>query len=133
MKAKKTLRFVVVAIMIAAIFAMGANMKDVMVEIWKYIIEIDKGYMWIINIAIGAVVAILVSQIDSKLAKVISVILFVVAVLVSECLLWHRSEIGATLIEGIIKKETLINTGIGVLASTIAYIILEKGDEAESK
>ncbi len=131
MKAKKTVKFAVVAILIAMIFIVGANTPRVIKEMWKYVTEIDKGYMWIINIAIAAIVAFIVSRVPSRKAKVLSVVSFLLTVILAECIIWHIGEISAILMTTIAKRNW-IYVGVGVLASTIAYLVIEKDNGIET-
>lgn len=131
MKAKKTFKFAVVAVFIAMIFIVGANTPDLFKAIWKYATEVDKGYMWIVNIVIGAIVAVIVAQGRSKTAKFLAMISFLIAVLLSECIIWHRSEITAILMSATDQEEKWVYVGIGVLASIIAYLIVEKDTGTE--
>lgn len=129
MRAKNFIKFAVIAVVIAMIFAiLGGNVKEVFRNIWKFAIETDKGYMWIVNIAIGAVVALAISQLKSKVATVVAIITFVLVVILSECLIWHRAEIGAILLNGISNKDAWIYIGLGVLASMMAYVIVGRND-----
>lgn len=129
MRAKNFIKFAVVAIVIAMIFAiLGGNAKEVFSSIWKFAVEVDKGYMWIVNIAIGAVVALVISQLKSKVATVVAIITFILVVILSECLIWHRDEIGAILFNGISNIDTWIYIGLGVLASMLAYVIVGRND-----
>lgn len=124
---KKFIVFVAIAILVAFVLVTGVkSLTDIMKSVWTFAVETDKGYMWIINIAVSAVIAFVFTQGKSKAANFFAIVGFLVTMIVSECFLWHRAEIWTIISANTFQTERLTNVGLGVLASAIAYIIAEK-------
>ncbi len=124
---KKFMIFVAIAVIAAIVLVTGVkSLTDILKSVWTFALETDKGYMWIVNIAIAAVIAYVLSQGKSKAAKVFAVIGFFVTLIISECAIWHRTEIWAIIAGNTFQTERITNVALGVVASAIAFVIAEK-------
>ncbi len=124
---KKFMIFVAVAVIAAIVLVTGVkSLADILKSVWTFAVETDKGYMWIVNILVAAVVAYIFSQSKAKSATVLGFVGFVLTVIFCECILWHRTEIWGLIVSNTFEPERLTNVGLGILASAIGFIIAEK-------
>ena len=124
---KKFIVFVAIAILVAFVLVTGVrSIADILKSVWTFAVETDKGYMWIINIAVSAVIAFVFTQSKSRAANFFAIVGFLVTIIVCECLFWHRAEIWSIISTNALQAERLKSVGLGVLASAVAYIIAEK-------
>lgn len=115
------IKAVVTALIIGVIIKTPAMAK----AIWSYCTGIDKGYMWVINMACAMVVA-LVTWVKLRRVKVpfrviVSGFAFAVTLFFTEVFFWHATEIWQLLSTDISAKEVSA-AGFTLLAVTIAYI-----------
>lgn len=124
---KKFMIFVAVAVIVAIVLVTGVkSLTDILKSVWTFAVETDKGYMWIVNILVAAVVAYIFKQSKAKGATALGFIGFVLTAIFCECILWHRTEIWGIIVSNTFEPERLTNVGLGILASAIGFIIAEK-------
>lgn len=115
------IKAVLTALIIGAIIKTPAMAK----AIWSYCTGVDKGYMWVVNMACAMVVA-LVTWVKLRRMKVpfraiVSAFAFAVTLFFAEVFFWHATEIWQLLSTDISAKEVSA-AGFTLLAVTIAYI-----------
>lgn len=115
------IKTVLTALIIGVIIKTPAMAK----AIWSYCTGIDKGYMWVINMACAMVVAIVtwvkLRRIKVPFRAIVSAFAFAVTLFFAEVFFWHATEIWQLLSTDISAKEVSA-AGFTLLAVTIAYI-----------
>lgn len=134
-KMGKMSMFVVLALVIAGIFLTVATVPKMLIEVWKYM-GIDVGYKWVINMAVGFIVAIIVriickkAQYNNIVANVIAAAMMLIMIVTCECVIWHPKEFGE-LITSKVTINKLAYMGLGILAAIISYVVVEYSTKKE--
>ncbi len=134
-KLGKMSMFVVLALVIAGIFLTVATVPKMLIEVWKYMGS-DVGYKWVINMAVGFIVAIIVriickkAQYTNTVANLIAAALMLIMIVVCECVIWHSKEFGE-LITSRLTIHKVAYMGLGILAAIISYLVVEYSTKKE--
>ena len=117
--------FLVKVVLTALIMGVIIKTPAMAKAIWSYCTGVDKGYMWVVNMACAMVVA-LVTWVKLRRMKVpfraiVSAFAFAVTLFFAEVFFWHATEIWQLLSTDISAKEVSA-AGFTLLAVTIAYI-----------
>lgn len=127
--------FVVLALVIAGMFLTVATVPKMLIEVWKYM-GIDVGYKWVINMAVGFIMAKIVRIICSKakynntVAMVIAAAMMLITIVTCECVIWHPKEFGE-LITSRVTIHKIAYMGLGILAAIISYAVVEYSTKKE--
>lgn len=125
MKKKATFLYLLTAALVALILIVGWNIPQIVAKIWKYCLNDDKGYMWVVNLLIGAVVTFVIVKLLKKggiLTNLIAIMAFILSVIISECAMWHRSDM-VELFRMRYSSDTVTGIAIGIIASFIAFLM----------
>lgn len=118
--------FLVKIILVILICGAIAQTRLLAKAIWEFCVTTDKGYMWVINMAIAMAVAIVIWNKQRTLKIpfriIVCAFVFIVILCVSEIVLWHASEIW-TLISAEISEEKVEAVLAMIIISELAYII----------
>lgn len=137
-KVYEIIKFVLTAISVAVIMVTVSQTKEMATLLWEYWTKTDKGYMWTINIIIAIIVGkMMIGRQKGKAAVVLKLLLMFCVTIISECLLWHRSDIWKKLVESEMIRHNIILVGGGIIAATIAFILhikdIDYSDKPESE
>lgn len=126
-KVYETIKFVLTAILIAVLMVAVSQIKSMSMLLWKYWTEVDRGYMWTINIVVAAAVTkiMFIKQKGAIMFTLKCASTFILAILV-ECILWHRKDIWS-IISPQITLNRIMLSGAGIFAATLAFIFHIKG------
>ncbi len=125
---KKIFKFVVSSAVVELIVLLIAKLPDIALKSYNYCVEVDKGYMWVINCAIAVVVAVIIqNSLKGKIGLVISVLTFGVTLLISEFALWHRNEF-QTVIMNELSNDTVEGMIIGLVAGAVVLALMSRGE-----
>ena len=117
--------FLVKAILVVLILGVIIKTPAMAKAIWSYCTGVDKGYMWVINMACAMIVALVtwakLRRIRVPFRAFVSAFAFAVTLFFSEVFFWHATEIWQLLSMDISAKEVSA-AGFTLLAVTIAYI-----------
>lgn len=129
----KTMKFVAKVVVLALVVAILIAIPQIVTAIWTYM-STDAGYMWVVNMTIAIVIAIIVFWIFSTrwpawATWTLSVIIFLVTVMVCEALIWHPADIGE-IIATKITVTKVVYVLLGIAFSAIIYRFEHKGKVA---
>lgn len=119
----ETIKFVCTAILIAVLMVTISQTKVMATSLWDYWTKTDKGYMWTLNIIIAVIVGswMFGRRKGKTIAALKLLVMFCVAI-ISECLLWHHSDIWGIIVSQM-TMNNLILAGGGIVAATIAFVL----------
>lgn len=118
-------KFLVKAVVTALILGVIIKTPVMAKAIWSYCTGVDKGYMWVVNMACAMVVALVtwakLRRIRVPFRAIVSAFAFAVMLFFAEVFFWHATEIWQLISMDITVKE-MSAAGFTLLAVTIAYI-----------
>lgn len=124
----ETLKFVLRAILFAFILVNLGKIWGILSNVFTWCTKIDLGYMWVINIAVGALVAGLIGLITRKSREkyavtigIVKGIMFVLFVLVIECFVWHLKD-SWEMLKAPIDSSNIILAVLGLVAATLSFV-----------
>lgn len=125
---RQIIRFVAKSILLALVALVIITIPQIIAEIWGFMSK-DIGYMWVINMAVATVSALVMFNISKNklpvgVTWVITGITFVIIIVLCESIIWHPAEIGAL----VANKITMRDIGfaiLGMAVCTVVYIFFD--------
>lgn len=129
---KKIAKFAVGTALVELMISLVVILPDITTLCCRFCIDSDAGYMWVINLTIGLIVAVLMygTLKEKKKRMLFSIITFFVSVLVLEFALWHRVEF-QSLFATNITKDKIIGMIIGFISANVVLAMVLKGETTE--
>lgn len=122
-KSKEILKFMCMTAVFVVLTCVLAKVPAVFMSIFKYCTEVDKGWIWFINMAVAILVGWFVaSKFPSSYKVPAALIVGFLTLIIVECLVWHPSEIGKLIVNGITWKS-IATTAVTMVAAAIAFVL----------
>lgn len=127
-KVFETLKFVLRAILFAFILVNLGKIWHILASVFTWCTTTDLGYVWVINIAVGAIVVGLIGLATRKYREqyaitigVIKTIVFILVVWAIECFVWHLGDSWEMLKEPVDSSHIILAV-IGLVAATLSFV-----------
>jgi len=127
-KVYETLKFVLRAILFAFILVNLSKIWGIMSNVFTWCTTTDLGYVWVINIAAGAIVAGLIGLATRKYREqytititVVKTTVFALVVLIIECFIWHLKD-SWEILKAPIATSDIILALLGLVAATLSFV-----------
>ena len=125
---QKKIMFVVKSILMGLMALVIITTPQIIAEVWGFMGK-DLGYMWAVNMVIAMILALVMFNITKNkmprwITWRITALVFVIAIVLCESIIWHPAEIG-TLISTKITARDIGFVAVGIVACTVVRFFFD--------